>query len=50
MNMGTPHPSRNKGKTLKSHGIERVKQRMKAVSRRKFIRYLEHVECKRKEV
>ena len=24
MNMGTPHPSRNQGKILKSHGIERV--------------------------
>ena len=25
MNIGTPHPSRNEGKILKSHGIERVK-------------------------
>ena len=25
MNMGTPHPCRNQGKILKSHGIERVK-------------------------
>ena len=24
MNMGTPHPSRNQGKVLKYHGIERV--------------------------
>ena len=24
MNMGTPHPSRNQDKILKSHGIERV--------------------------
>ena len=24
MNMGTPHPSKNQGKILKSHGIKRV--------------------------
>ena len=27
MNMGTPHTSRNQGKILKFHGIERVKNR-----------------------